>query len=123
MFRIARSVLIDHHRRTRDTEPLSEEPPTPQAEDRRAERQIASWLPAMIDSLPEEYRVALRLSELEGLSQVEVARRLELSPSGARTRIQRGRKKLRAQLLACCEIRREGGAVLDWRSRSESCSC
>jgi RNA polymerase sigma-70 factor (ECF subfamily) len=119
--RLARSVLVDHYRRHRPTEALDVDvaaPEGPPALD--ATPMVASWLPGFVAGLPETYREAVRLSELEGLSQREVARRLGLSPSGARTRVQRGRAKLREALLACCAVRLEGGEVVDVRS---NCDC
>ncbi|MFT4626486.1 MAG: catechol 2,3-dioxygenase-like lactoylglutathione lyase family enzyme [Myxococcota bacterium] len=83
--------------------------------------EVASWMPLMVAALPERYREAVRLSELEGLSQAEVATRLGLSPSGARTRVQRGRKRLLADLLACCPVRFEEGVVVD--TGINECAC
>lgn len=123
LYRVARSVLIDHQRRSRRLEPLQQEPTSPEPEDNAADVLVASWLPQLLESLPEHYREPLRLAELEGLSQAEIAQRLSLSPSGARTRIQRGRRQLRERLLACCEVTLEGGQVLDWRPQSGGCPC
>ncbi len=96
LYRIARSTLIDHHRRARPHLPLLDETPAPQKEDSAADQLVASWLTGMLATLPEQYREPLRPVELEGLSQTAVAHRLGLSPSGARSRIQRGRQLLRA---------------------------
>jgi RNA polymerase sigma-70 factor, ECF subfamily len=52
----------------------------------------------VIRSLPEGYRGAVRLAEVEGLSQQEVADRLGLSLSGAKSRVQRGRVLLKGVL-------------------------
>lgn len=123
VFRIARSVLVDEWRRAAPLEPLEEEP-TQEAQEPLVEPDalVAAWLPFIVASLPEPYREALELSELQGLSQAELAKRLGMSPSGARTRVQRGRNLLRQQLEACCEIAREGGQVLDWTPR-DPCAC
>jgi RNA polymerase sigma-70 factor (ECF subfamily) len=58
----------------------------------------------MIERLPEPYREALALVELRGLSQVEAAARLGLSVSGAKSRVQRGRRMLRDLVVACCDV-------------------
>lgn len=123
VFRIARGVYVDALRRAAPLSPLEEEPAEAAQEPLiEPEALVAAWLPAMVQTLPEPYREALTLSELEGLSQAELARRLGLSASGARTRVQRGRKLLRGQLEACCEIAREGGQVVDWTPK-ERCGC
>lgn len=95
LYRIARSTLIDHHRRSRPLDPLDDELIAPEPEDNSADLLVVSWLPGRLERLPEHYREPLRLSELEGMSQSEIARQLDRSPSGARTRIQRGRRLLR----------------------------
>ena len=66
--------------------------------------EVLSWLRPMIDQLPDKYRKALLLADIEGLRQQEVATRLGLSLSGAKTRIQRARAKLGERLQACCDI-------------------
>lgn len=63
---------------------------------------IAAGLPAMIDALPEKYSQALTMVELEGISQVELAQKLNLSLSGAKSRVQRGRQLLKDTLMQCC---------------------
>ena len=44
------------------------------------------------------------MAEIEGLSQQEVADRLGLSLSGAKSRIQRGRAMLKGVLEQCCRF-------------------
>lgn len=120
VMRLAHSVWVDHLRRQRDTTSedavlegvLRVEPQEPDPA-----RTVALWLPGLVELLPEPYREAVPLSELEGLSQAEVARRLDLSASGARSRVQCGRHKLREQLEACCEIHREGAQIIDYTPR------
>ncbi len=115
VFAVTRSVVADHFRRAGRAAP----PPEPEAPARDAEaveHEVASWLPVMLETLPPADREALTLVEIEGLSQVEAARRLGLSPSGFRTRVQRARARLRATLEACCAIDRDRrGGVVDYR--------
>jgi RNA polymerase sigma-70 factor (ECF subfamily) len=68
-----------------------------------------------IARLPSPYREAITLTELEGLSQVEAARMLEVSVSGMKSRVQRGREKLREMFDECCEI------SVDCRGRVVGC--
>jgi RNA polymerase sigma-70 factor (ECF subfamily) len=57
----------------------------------------------------------MTLIEIEGVSQVDAARRLGLSVSGMKSRVQRGRAKLRALLEARCRI------AVDARGRVVGC--
>ncbi len=107
-------VAVDSEAHAEDEEVLPDE---------EISAEVASWLPAFIGLLDAPTREALELSELEGLTQREVAERLGLSPSGAKSRVQRGRHKLREALEACCEIERDvRGHVTDYRPK-EGCSC
>lgn len=110
--RIVRSVWVDHLRRRRATEPLPPDLVAAEPPPLDLSPVVASWLPALIEALPERYREPVRLVELEGHSQRQVAERLGLSASGARTRVQRGRRKLRALLEACCTLQRQGTRVV-----------
>lgn len=124
LFSIARNALADHYRSRRPREDRSEElsgdlledlaAPEP-ARDARAE--LAECLRPLIDGLPETDRLALVLSELEGLPQQAVAERLGLSLSGAKSRIQRGREKLRRRLHECCEIETGRRGIVDYAPR------
>jgi RNA polymerase sigma-70 factor (ECF subfamily) len=125
-YRIARNAIVDHHRRRRGHVPLDPEgeasPPEADPDGDNLNQEVARWLRPMIATLPEDYRVALELTELGGLTQAELAEHLGLSLSGAKTRVQRGRRKLRQQIERCCEIERDRlGNVIDYRPRDTCC--
>ena len=65
------------------------------------------------------------MTDLEGLTQSEAARRLNLSVSGMKSRVQRARSHLRSALHDCCRIAvdRRGG-VISYEGKSGNCeSC
>lgn len=70
--------------------------------------QLAGCLRPMVDQLAPEYRDALRLVELDGLTQQAAASKLGLSLSGMKSRVQRGRRQLKAMLHDCCLIQLDG---------------
>jgi RNA polymerase sigma-70 factor (ECF subfamily) len=128
VMRVARSVLVDHLRKRRedlhedtDEQDVLTVPPDSPFPDPTAV--VASWLPLYIEALAEPYREALRRTELLGHSQARLARDLGLSASGARSRVQRGRRLLREALEACCEIGWEGGEVVAVARRADPCAC
>ena len=89
--------------------------------DRQAE--LALSLRGLVEQLPDPYREALLLTEFQGLSQVELAGRLGLSVSAAKSRVQRARGKLRDMLLACCHIELDRrGRVIDYYERCCCCN-
>nr|WP_205504109.1 RNA polymerase sigma factor SigZ [Rufibacter sp. SYSU D00308] len=75
--------------------------------------ELAHCVGPLLNLLPEAYAEPLRLSDLEGIPQQEIAKRLGLSLSGAKSRIQRGREKLKAAFLECChlELDRQGRLI------------
>ena len=126
VFRIARNVLVDHFRRIKPHEGLINElnDQTEVVEGRNRNEEIAACLPRMLDTLPEKYREAVSLFELSQVPQQEIANRLGVSLSGAKSRIQRGREKLKEALLHCChfEFDRRGN-VIRYRQSSPACHC
>lgn len=57
-----------------------------------------------VSRLPSPYREAVTLTELEGLTQKEAAEMLSVSLSGLKSRVQRGREKIRYMFEECCQI-------------------
>lgn len=66
--------------------------------------EVLSWMLPLIDELPPEFAQAVRLADVDGLSQAEVAEAAGLSLSGAKSRIQRGRQRLGVLLDQCCAV-------------------
>ena len=58
----------------------------------------------MIGELPPAYREAVTLADLEGVDQADAAARAGVSISGMKSRIQRGRKQLKAVFEECCRV-------------------
>jgi RNA polymerase sigma-70 factor (ECF subfamily) len=80
--------------------------------------ELSSCLRPMLEQLSNDYREAVEMVELEGLTQQAAATRLGLSLSGMKSRVQRGRKQLKEMLEQCCAIhldRRRG--VIDFQAR------
>ncbi len=76
----------------------------------------------MVERLPDDYREALLFTEYEGLTQKELAERLGVSYSGAKSRVQRAREKLKTMLLACCHFEFDRlGKVIDYQPRCACC--
>jgi RNA polymerase sigma-70 factor, ECF subfamily len=125
-FRIARNAVADHYR-SRGRRDLTGEAASKAMEglgadaaeptsDARAE--MAHCIAPMVRGLPDAYRRAIELTELEGMSQAAAAERLGLSVPGAKSRVQRGRARLQAMLLRCCQIETDRrGRVVAFETR------
>lgn len=123
LYLITRNAIIDHYRTRKDTTEVPESLPAelPQGDPEMGELKAA--FRRMIYSLPEPYRDAVVLTEFEGLTQQELATRLGLSLSGAKSRVQRGREQLKEMLFDCCRFEFDRrGKVIDCQPRREG-SC
>jgi RNA polymerase sigma-70 factor, ECF subfamily len=121
LYRIASNAIADHYRSQKPWTDLPDELESPEPGDDPV-AELAACLQPLIDDLPETYRSALMLSEIEGLPQKEVATRLGLSHSGAKSRVQRGREKLRQRLHECCIIETGRHGIVGYEPRSGTCN-
>jgi RNA polymerase sigma-70 factor (ECF subfamily) len=124
IYQIARNAIADYYRAQR---PASDLPETLAVPDDLAQddvvRELLPCVAAMVDALPESYREALRLTEYEGLSQKQLSERLAISFSGAKSRVQRARAKIKQQLLDCCHFQFDhAGRIIDYQPHCTCCA-
>jgi RNA polymerase sigma-70 factor, ECF subfamily len=126
--RVAFQVIsyLDYHRTRKVAVSLSDEiaQRPEQNHDHSDEewRELGKRVLPMIETLPEVYRAALLLSEIDELPPRGVAERLNLSLPGAKSRVQRGRERLERAFLDCCHFKFDcQGAPIDWHPR-ENCA-
>jgi RNA polymerase sigma-70 factor (ECF subfamily) len=121
IYLIARNAIIDHYRTKKET---VEMPETLAAETEPADgelEELKASFRRMIYNLPEPYREALVMTEFEELTQQQLAKRLGISLSGAKSRVQRGREQLKAMLLECCSFEFDRrGKVIDCTPRKNA---
>jgi RNA polymerase sigma-70 factor, ECF subfamily len=125
LFLIARNAVADHFRKSKPHEELPAELATEAPE---AELESACGLREafrrMIDGLPAPYGQALTLTEFDGLTQKQLAERLGISLSGAKSRVQRGREQLKKALLDCCQLEFDRrGQIIDCTPKQADCCC
>lgn len=127
LYRVARNAIADHHR-DRRRHPLARgEAPElghdPFGEpDDQAKEDLTGCVALFVAALPSPYREAITLTELEGRTQREAAEMLGISLSGMKSRVQRGRAKLRCLFDRCCEIEVDArGKVVDYERREMGC--
>jgi RNA polymerase sigma-70 factor, ECF subfamily len=124
VYQIARNALVDYYRRQRESVELPETLAMPDDgdDDNPAARELARSMRQMLRCLPEKYQQALLLTEFEGLKQHELAEYLGLSLSGAKSRVQRAREKLKETLLDCCHVELDRlGQVLSYAPNCVGC--
>ncbi len=68
-------------------------------------------LQTALNALPEEFRIAVILADIEGLSYEEISESMSCSLGTVRSRLHRGRKLLRSKLIAAKEADYSGAAA------------
>ena len=126
IYQITRNAIIDAYRSRRQEATLEAAEALDLPEELPDDDIVSVLLPgvrAMVRSLPELDRQALVLTEYQGLTQKELSERLGLSFSGAKSRVQRAREKLRQVLLDCCHVELDRlGQVLHYEPRCAACA-
>jgi RNA polymerase sigma-70 factor (ECF subfamily) len=124
VFQVTRNAIVDHYRSAERRREVPVGLATEIHPDKKAPViELSQCLRPMIDRLSSDYREAIRLVELEGLTNQEAAIKLGLSVPGMKSRVQRGRQQLRKMLDECCliELDRRRGVVEFEKRRPESC--
>jgi RNA polymerase sigma-70 factor (ECF subfamily) len=117
-FKIAHRVCIDFFRKSSSRKSFlefrEEEHPTSEIDHDEAIviGEMNDCIRDVVDSLPPDYRTALVLHDLEGMTGEEVARICECSLATAKIRIHRARKRLRAALSDQCRFYRDRDQIL-----------
>jgi len=106
IYQITRNTIIDYYRKKKilgeNSERIVDEFDC-NFDDNPAQ-EIASGLEQMVTTLPEKYAQALLFTEFQGNSQIELADKIGLSVSAAKSRVQRARSLLKDDLMKCCHF-------------------
>jgi len=117
IYQIARNAIIDHYRSHKAHVELPDT--IMQAEKDNAEtarQEIEGCMLPLIRNLPDTYREAVMLSEIEGLTHKQVAEKLGLSLPAAKSRVQRGRIMIKNILNDCCRFEIDHrGTMVDYQ--------
>lgn len=126
LYTIARNAIADYYRRSRSESELPETlASVADVEDEQsAYAQLAPCLLPLIQQLPSLYQMAIHYSEIENLSQKEIAEKVGISLPGAKSRVQRGRKILKQLLFQCCQLQLSAtGKLMDFQPNSGCKAC
>ena len=83
---------------------------------------LSGCLNVFIDRLPEKYREPLILSDIKGMKQKYIAKQMNLSYSGLKSRVQRAREMIKDMFMECaCVTHDEKGKIVGEFHRNESC--
>jgi RNA polymerase sigma-70 factor (ECF subfamily) len=130
IYRAARNAIVDHYRAAAprreqpsgaasDLEELDATPVVPDDEEPGAIAELARCVQPLLAQLSPQDAQALTLTEIEGVTQGEAARRLQLSTSGMKSRVQRARQRLKLVFEECCRLQFDvRGSVVGYEKRA-----
>ncbi len=105
IFQVARNAMNDFFRASSKSG-LKED--LPDLEDEEVgfygKQEMFCCLHPFVEELPDKYKEAIKLADLEGKKQQEVAEILNISLSGAKSRVQRAREILKTKFVSCCNF-------------------
>jgi len=124
LYQITRNTIIDYYRTHQIEIDLLDwiVEPTQIDTEEIIRQELSSCLAPMINHLPEKYRLAIQFSEIEGKTQKEVAKQVNISLSGAKSRVQRGRTLLKTMLYDCCQLEiNKKKQIIDYSVKDKNC--
>jgi len=87
------------HHRTDELKEIHDTAHTQTPHDRLEQTDMVAFVKRMIERLPEQQQMVIRLRDIEGYELDEIARILEMNDGAVRTALSRARQKIRDELL------------------------
>lgn len=121
VYTIAKNSIIDYYRKkkhyTLDMENVEFQE---EYSDKDAINELSNCIAPFINKLPSDYSEIMKLSELENVPQKEIAKRLNVNYTTLRSKIQRGRIKLKNLISECCTVVQAGnGGIIDYKKNDD----
>lgn len=113
LFHVARNALADKLRLSREQVELPDDLAAPEDERLPVVEDLTHCLPRVLAELSATDRLAIQLCDIEGHSQQLLAERLGISLSGAKSRIQRARQRLKQRMESSCQVRYDEQGKVD----------
>ncbi len=103
LFRVTKNRLIDYHRTNKIHSEVPDDLPEVKIKTEPVVK-LSKCLPSALEKLSEDDREIIEQCDLDGMNQADYAKLKELSTAGAKSRIQRARKRLKEELNIACKI-------------------
>lgn len=124
VYTIAKNTITDFYRKKKllslpgDVEKI---PLLPEEEESGVVLELSNCIVDFIFQLPEDYRSIMVLSELEQVPQKEIAEQLNMNYVTVRSKVQRGRRKVKSLLSECCSVKQGGkGSILAYKKKDDN---
>lgn len=126
IYQIANNTIIDYYRKRKDTPTEAEFLEKSFIEEDDSDNlndEICQCLRTMIAELPVTQQNAIKQYNLEGKTHKEISEETDISVSGSKMRVQRGKENLKETLLDCCEFKFDAfGNVIDYKLKKGKCT-
>ncbi len=125
LYGIVRNAINDYFRNRKQLVEINEiEEKITEEESESLNATIAECcIKPFINKLPQNYKQALLITEFQNISQKELAEQLNISYSGAKSRVQRGKEKLKELILNCCTYQNDKyGNLIEPDDKNCDCS-
>jgi RNA polymerase sigma-70 factor (ECF subfamily) len=124
VFTITRNAIIDYYRvnATKKNILMGEDLAQQVLEEENSDntKGLDQCMSSMIELLPEEYRNIIIDSELNGIRQKDLAEKYGIAYPTMRSRVQRGRERLKQLFYNCCHIKVDShGNILEAQKKSD----
>ncbi|MEE9439521.1 MAG: sigma-70 family RNA polymerase sigma factor [Saprospiraceae bacterium] len=121
IYSIAKHAIIDYYRmQKKDINEVVEF--TDEEIENESILELSQCIVPFIARLPDKYKKVITLSEIEGMSQKQIAKLLDINYITVRSIVQRGRTKLKMLISECCNIKQGGkGSILEF-NKIDGCS-
>jgi RNA polymerase sigma-70 factor, ECF subfamily len=124
IFTITRNAIIDYYRANASKKnvavDLEIEQNLLEEEEADATKGLERCVGSMISLLPEEYRDIIIDSELKGIKQKDLASKYDMAYPSMRSRVQRGRERLKNIFYNCCQIKADHyGNILEAKTQDD----
>lgn len=120
IYQITRNTIADYFRKESKT--IAQENLNWDSDTNILNECVAICLRQLVDSLPDKYKEAFLLAEIEDLSQLELSKRLGISYSGAKSRVQRARILLKKKMEELLIIKTDSyGNIIVCEDRNPCC--
>lgn len=124
LFQIAYNTCMDHFKKTKRATELKTD--IPGVEERVVYEEAGEFIAPLLKLLPQKYAVPLELSDVKGMKQQEVADEIGLTLTATKTRIQRGRRLLKEEIMSCFHVEVDQNGQLmafDLKGSCEALQC
>ena len=105
LFQIAQNTITDHYRKQSKFTNLDNLNEIEYEDQNIAFSEATNYILPMLEFLPKEYAVPLKFADIDNIKQADIAKKLNLSLSATKSRIQRARQLLKAEFITCCHFK------------------